>query len=141
MKKIFIYIGLMITFTILIGCPGNVDGFQSKELSGGYIYHEPSGLPCIEKEHSGKGIPGLIYAYDYNSKFIIALAKDLKLPESKRNELVAEGDFYDYVNKKGYSKYWIIILANDSIYGPFELEEFLIMRQELGVSNDLQLNE
>jgi len=141
MKKGIIYIGILTTIVVLTGCPGAIDAIAWKNLGHGYIYHEPAGQPFIEKENSGKGIPGWIFAYDYNNEFIIALEKDIELSEKKREELIVSGDFYDYVLQNGYSKYWIIAHVNDSIYGPFSREEYLKKRKEIGVPQGLKLKE
>jgi len=126
---------------MLVGCPGSIDHIAWQELSSGYIYHEPAGQPLIEKEYSGKGIPGLIFEYDFNNDFIIAFGKDVQLSEEKRNELITNGDLYDFVKKTGYPEYWIIVHANDSIYGPYLKEEYLQKREELNLPKALVLKE
>jgi hypothetical protein len=112
-----------------------------EDLGHGYIYHKPAGLPFIEKEHSEKGVPGWVFVYDYNNEFIVALEKDIKILEDERGKLILNGDFYDFVLHNGYSKYWIITHANDSIYGPFSKQEYLQKRKELGVPEELELKE
>lgn len=139
MKKNNAY--LIYTFCILqmYGCLGAVDSVVRKDLGHGYIYHEPSGLPFIEKEYSDKGIPGWIVEYAYNAEFIIAIEKDIQLSEGERERLIMSGDFHEYLSQNGYSKYWIIAHANDSIFGPFKKEEYLKKRKELGVPQELKL--
>lgn len=140
MKKHIDIICFVIIMFILTGCPGAIDSIAWKELGNGYIYHEPAGMPSIGKESGDKGIPGLVFAYRYNRQFIIVLEKDVKLSEEKKDELITSGDFYDFVKKKGASRYWIIVHLNDSIYGPFTKEKYLQKREELGVPKELQLN-
>lgn len=130
---------LILLLILLAGCPGSTDSMNSVKLSGDYIYHEPGGLPFIEKENSNKGIPGWIFSYDYNSHFIVALEKDINISNDKKDELILNGDFYDFVNKNGNSKYWIIVIHNDSIYGPYSKVEYLQMREKIGVPKTLQL--
>ena len=141
MNKSIIYVVLISIIILLTGCPGSVDSIAWKDLGHGYIYHEPGGLPYIEKEYSDKGIPGYISDYKFNDEFIIALEKDAQLSEEKRNELILRGDFYDYLSKNGNSKYWIIAHANDSIYGPMQRYEYEKKREELKVPGELVLKE
>jgi hypothetical protein len=123
----------------MYGCPGAIDSIVWKDLGHGYIYHEPAGMQSIGKVNGEKGIPGWIFAYEYNNQFIIALEKDVKLSEEKRENLIQNGDFQEYLSQNGNSKYWIIVHANDSIYGPFNKEEYLQKRDELRVPKELKL--
>ncbi len=139
MQKQHLFTLMILLAVLLTGCPGLVDHLAWKELSGGYIYHEPAGLPVIEKQHSNKEIPGWIFAYEFNNEFIVALEKDLQLSEEEREKLIVSGDFYDFVLQNGDSKYWIISHDNDSIYGSFNYEEYVQKRQQLGVPKELEL--
>jgi hypothetical protein len=139
MKKSITYIGLLFIMGLLTGCPGAIDSLVWKELGNGYIYHEPAGIPTIGKSHGDKGIPGWVFRYNFNADFILALEKDIELSEEEREKLIIKGDFYDFVFKNGYSKFWIISHENDSIYGPFDKQEYLQKRLELGVPVELEL--
>jgi hypothetical protein len=141
MKKYLLYFISILSIIILTGCPGAIDFMAWKNLGHDYIYHEPAALPCIEKEHSDKGIPGIVFSYDYNDKFIIVLEKDILLPEKEKTKLISENKYYDLLLEKGVSRYWLIVHANDSIYGPFKKEEYLQKREELGIPKALQLKE
>lgn len=141
MNKIIIYIGLTSIIILLTGCSGTVDSIVWKDLGHGYIYHEPAGLPIIEKEYSEKGIPGWVFEYAYSNEFVVVLVKDIQLSAEKKEKLIMCGDFYDFVSKNGFSKYWIVDHANDSIYGPFKNEEYLQKRKELGVPEKLKLKD
>ncbi|MCE2989518.1 MAG: DUF3997 domain-containing protein [Nitrosomonadaceae bacterium] len=141
MKKYFLYFILFSSFVLLTGCPGAIDSMTWKELGDDYIYHESAGLPCIEKEHSDKGIPGVIFSYNNDEKFIIAIEKFILLSEQEKTKLISEDKYYDLLLEKGITKYWIIYKTNDSIYGPFDRQEYLQKREELGVPRELQLKE
>lgn len=134
-KGYLIYLILL----LLYGCPGATDSLAWKELGHGYIYYEHNGLTYIEKKNTEKGIPGYIFDFEYNDEFIIALEKDMQLSEEKRDELIMNGSIDEYLSRNGVSEYWIIIHANDSIYGPFNKDEYLQNRKVLGIPDNLRL--
>jgi hypothetical protein len=140
MKKSIIYVGLISLIILLTGCPGAGDSIAWEELGHGYIYHEPAGIPSIGKKNGEKGIPGWVFEYAYNNEFIVVLEKDIQLSTEKIEKLIISGDFYDYVSKNGFSKYWIIAHVNDSIYGPFNMEQYLLKRKHLEVPKELKFD-
>lgn len=141
MKKYLLYFVSIISIILLTGCPGAIDSMAWKELGHGYIYYESAGLPTISNNSSHKGINGVVFSYDYNDEFIIALEKDILLPEQEKTKLISDNKYYDLLLEKGVSKYWLIVQTNDSIYGPFKRDEYLRKREELGVPEELKLNE
>jgi hypothetical protein len=141
MYKRIKYIGLISIIIILTGCPGAVDSIAWKDLGHGYIYHEPAGIPSIGKENGKKGIPGCVFGYTSNNEFILVLEKDIQLTAEKKEKLIASGSFFDFVSKSGSSKYWIITHVNDSIYGPFNKEEYIQKREELEIPKELVLKD
>ncbi len=141
MYKTIKYVGILSIIILIIGCPGSVDSIAWKDLGHGYIYHEPAGIPIIEKKSEEKGIPGWVFEYAYSNEFIVILEKDIQISAQKEEKLMTSGDFYDFVAKNGFSKYWIIAHFNDSIYGPFVKEEYLQKRKELKIPEELVLKE
>ena len=141
MKRHLTYFIPILVLFFLTGCPGSIDSIVRKELGHGYIYHEIVNLPTISNVNSNKGIPGVVVSYDYNDNFIIALQKDCKLPEQVEYNLKLQGKYYDLLIEKGNSNYWIIVHLNDSIYGPYKLEEYLQKREELQIPKALKLAE
>jgi hypothetical protein len=138
-KKSKIWLGVQLLIMLLLtGCPGAIDSITSKDLGQGYIYHEQIGLPTISNV-CGKGINGVVFDYDYNNEFIVALEKACMLSDKEEEKLILNGDFYNYLLHNGYSKYWIIVHSNDSIYGPFSKQEYLQRKKELGLTEDLKL--
>lgn len=132
---------LVMLVGLLTGCPGATDAIAWKELGNGYIYHEPAGRPYIEKKTGNKGIPALIYMYNNNTEFIIALEKDAPLSSETRDNMIDNGSYHEYMKRNGISRYWIVSLRNDSIYGPLNSQEYMLKRDELGVSRDLLLED
>lgn len=139
MKKNIVYFGFLSLVIILTGCPGAIDSIAWKDLGHGYIYHDQVGLPTISNNINGKGINGVVFRYDFNNEFIVALEKDVKLSQEDKDKLIESGDVYDYLLHNGYSKYWIIAHSNDSIYGPFNKQEYLQKKIELRVPDNLKL--
>lgn len=79
--------------------------------------------------------------YNNNTEFIIALEKDAPLSSETRDNMIDNGSYHEYMKRNGISRYWIVSLRNDSIYGPLNSQEYMLKRDELGVSRDLLLEE
>ncbi len=141
MKKDLIKLGFLLIIVLLTSCPGAIDSLSRKDLGHGYVYHEVVNLPTISNEINHKGIPGVVMSYAYNKEFIVVLEKYKSISAKEKDELITNGKYYDLLSEKGDSKYWIIVHSIDSIYGPFNKEEYFNKRIELGVPLKLQLRE
>jgi len=139
MRRIAIYI----SFIFLISCTGT-DSFFGKNLSGGYKFHyNELGFPTIYRDSiSYKYIPTWVFDYSFNDDYIIASSKDCAVCNLDTEHPVEyvnyANDCYDLLDDIEYS-YWIITHNQDSVYGPFSTEEYLIRRKVLGVPDELML--
>jgi hypothetical protein len=61
-------------------------------------------------------------------------------PGDKREQMIMDGKYYDYLSQEGYSIFWIIVHSSDSIFGPFNKKEYLQRRKELGVPERLKID-
>jgi hypothetical protein len=131
-------VNLLLATMYMTACPGGIESLDWKELGNGYIYHEPSGKPIIEKEDGSKGIPAMIYSYESNNNFIVALVKNVPLSDEQESKLITSGEIWDYLSEKGTPEYWIIKHDSDSIYGPLTPDGYLLKSKELGVPASLK---
>ncbi len=138
MRKLIYYFAIILLLP-LTGCPGFKDSFVSEELGNGYVFYEEGGFPIICRDiPNRKCIPAVVKDYDYDKNYIIALQKEYKFKRYEIEEYSIEQQ-YKIIDKKGKLKYWIIDKVNDSIYGPYSKDEFILKRNVLGVPKELKL--
>lgn len=114
-------------------------------------YHLPDGT--IDKQYSwgeGSVVGGCIVKYGVDDTFFIVEQKSLDDIFGKikivGNEVIRDkmpstvNEMRVMLNKCDCSKYWIVNIKTDDIYGPFSLDEFISNRKKLGVSTQLRLN-
>ena len=83
--------------------------------------------------------PGHILFYGHNIEFIIANQKDTDSIYKSDNSLTYEKQ-QEMIFRLDASKFWIITLRNDSIYGPLDKTEYFKARKFLKVPNNLKLD-
>jgi hypothetical protein len=84
-------------------------------------------------------IPGHILFYGHSQDFILALQKptdSIRASEISARFPVVEQKIFD----SNASRYWIIEVSNEQVYGPLTKDEYFLTRKMLGVPNNLMLN-
>lgn len=158
-----IYIRTIIILLFLSSCKGVSFSDSSEALSGGYqFFHEG---PDYEGILGAVNIYGKNVAYNYNSSFIIVKqvpAKELskmmltidvyreygigvKTIESESDRAENERLADSIINADPYyqtlfsrdTNYWIIAHKLDSVYGPCSRNEYINIRKNIGVPDNL----
>lgn len=107
----------------------------TENLGGDYFFRGEGGLlndiHC--RKANGGVIPATVLDYDYDNEFIIAKQKP-KIPQDPLYEK-------EYIYKNGCDKvyYWLIIKRDNFVLGPFDFEEFKLVRNKYKVSDNLKL--
>ncbi len=128
---------LNIFLVILLNSCGNKILEKNYELD-----YDPNHEICLIIPDDGYQlikIPGHILFYGHNNDFIIASQKpsdsiynpSKNLPSNERMNLIF---------KTKFSNFWIINLANDSVFGHLNKTEYLKMREKLHVPKNLKLD-
>ena len=84
-------------------------------------------------------IPGQILFYGHNKDFIIANQKPSDSIYKAEEDLVFKAMESKIFNTE-FSKFWIITLNNDSIYGPLNKTEYFALRTSLKIPENLKLD-
>lgn len=152
MKKVILNILLIM---ILFSCNSK----YPLDLGQGYkLDYAANSFFDIEDPQNNIIIFNHIVSYSVDSTFIIAKQKPVDLilkdtynnPEwnlKKRDKLFEDSKFYQYwiINKKEKSEYSLDTLTQlakySNVYGPFQKQEYLQKREELGIPKELKLKE
>jgi hypothetical protein len=129
MKKIKLFnIGLFLAILLIGGCGEMI---VSNLPKGYFVRHESNDLQDILcKRPEGGEIPANIIDYNYNSDFIIAK----QMPKIPPDPLYEK----EYVYPPDKELYWIIVISNDSVYGPLGIKEFKEIKEHLNVPDKLK---
>jgi len=134
MKKIFIFIALIILITLILPEKYPLD------LGNRYsIDYDGRDDHALFKQGNRFVIEGHILDYAFNNNYIAA-------KQRPRAELkgCGIGDGYDSCKKafeeSTFFQYWIINKASGEKFGPFSLEAYTSKLEELGITNDEFLN-
>ncbi|MBI4945228.1 MAG: DUF3997 domain-containing protein [Bacteroidetes bacterium] len=146
--RIKILFCLILSVMLITSCSerGNVD------LGGKYrLIHSANFIDMvIVKEYNEVAIHVHILSYAFDSTFILAAQRPR---DSVPGIETMTHDKYDEVFEKStFRQYWIIDKTKESVfdeatkkysnvYGPFQKEEYLQKREELGVPQELKLKE
>lgn len=84
-------------------------------------------------------IPGHILFYGHNKDFILANQKPTDSIYNSATNLTLHKQ-QEIIFRLGVSKFWIITLTNDRIYGPLDKTEYFKARKFLKVPDNLKLN-
>jgi hypothetical protein len=135
MKRLIIILCTVLFFVILF----LVLKWDNDDLGDNYFYLPP--YQAIDV-----GYPGGAIIYKSPAKNII---RDVKI----HREVIRVNSNKDFIiaiqqqkdssntNKIGLLYYFIIVKKSDIVYGPFKKEEYVQKREELGVPNNLQLDD
>lgn len=159
MKKYIMIV--VLSAALLSGCDG-IFFPKSKyrnlpDLGSGYKFDIGDGnsLAIVNSENTVM-ISMEILDYAFDSTFIIASQRPWDVPDvngikemtyNQRNEAFEKSTFRQYwiINKKEKGEYSLDTLTQlacySNVYGPFNKEEYLHKREELGVLKELQLKE
>ncbi|MFH0895816.1 MAG: hypothetical protein V2A54_15380 [Bacteroidota bacterium] len=132
-KKFFLTAFFILVITV--GCS------KFPELGKGYkfIYNSFDDIGIVNKNDIFV-IHGGVIEYGCNDKFIIASERPRdSVPECNFQNGENMGDCNRAYNESDFFQYWIICKDNDSVWGPFKKDEFLIKRKEKGVPVYLHL--
>ncbi|RTL48892.1 MAG: DUF3997 domain-containing protein [Sphingobacteriales bacterium] len=148
MKK-FIFVLTIAIFIMITGCskfPDLGDGYRF-DSDGKYT------LEIVNFENTVMIGPHIL-EYAFDSTFIIASQRPWdSIPNirtmtyKESNEAFENSTFLQYwiINKKEKSEYSLDTLSKlacySNVYGPFDKQEYLQKREELGVPKELQLKE
>jgi hypothetical protein len=150
MKK-FIFISLLLTLTIILGCK------RLSELGSGYKldYNSMGDISIVknyQKETEMVMVYGQILDYAFDSTFIIAAEKPRdSIPECNgKVEGITLKQSDEAFAKSTFRQYWIIdksalpvfdskTRTYSNVFGPFRKKEYLEKRRELGVPQNLKL--
>lgn len=138
MNKLFLKLLVLFVFTQLVtGCAGLAD--YTVELPGDYTIFRTSGdmifiVPKLEDGLYGeKIIDEKVIEVAWDDRYILAKQMGLMTnPENPR--------YVDVINPEDIS-YWILDYTTDEVDGPFIESEFIDKRKELGISEDIVLQD
>lgn len=129
------------------------------DLGKGYkLVYDPNSYFGITDPQNNVVIDAHVIDYSADSTYVIVKQKPVDLilkdtynnPEwnlKKRDKLFEESSFRQYwiINKKEKGEYSLDTLTQlarySNVYGPFDRQEYLQKREELGVPRELQLKE
>jgi len=143
---------------LLFGCNGIICKYRDlPNLGNGYRFET---LDCetleIVNSDNTVFVDGIILDYAFDSTFIVVSQRPWDVPDvpgikemtyDKRNEAFEKSKFLQYwiINKKEKGEYSLDTLTQlarySNVYGPFDKQEYLQKREELGVPRELQLKE
>ena len=161
-RKYLIYEFLSVLFA-LFGC-GAPDNYQ--ELSGNYFFRGGDGDGILSHKPDKMSIYGKVIQYKFNNDFIVVIqhpdymdyktmissnllndvkkypknsTKDISMANREADSLLK----YDTTYKKIFSakeNYWIISHKNEKTYGPLNEFEYMKIRKQLQVPQNLVLD-
>jgi hypothetical protein len=87
-------------------------------------------------------VSGHVSKFNFDSTFIIVEQKprDLIMKDINTNSDLTFKEQERIFEESSLRQFWVINKINDSIYGPFERQEYLKKREVLGVPAELKLN-
>lgn len=135
MKKIYISVLVLCVSMTLSGCFGPGISDYSYDLATGYqlIRSSAHEIKVIPKSSVGiPMIPEKVVEIAWDDTFILAKQQGLKKK--------SEGSTYMIPDEK-VIRYWIINAKENSVYGPFESDDFNKKRKELKISDSLKLKD
>lgn len=152
MKK-FKFISTLIVFSILTSCSEH----KYPDLGKGYKFDTGDGnsLAIVNSQNTVM-ISMEILDYAFDSTFIIVSQRPWDVPDvpgikdmtySQRNEAFEKSTFQQYwiINKKEKGEYSLDTLSKlarySNVFGPFDRQEYLQKREELGIPRELNLKE
>lgn len=137
--KIPKYISALLTISVLYSCSQDT----SVDMGNGYrLDNDPviSNDKAIFGPHENTyAVTGHVVAYNFDLIFIVAEQKprELILKDTYSNPEMTYRKQEILFEESPMRLFWIIKKSNDSIYGPFKKEEYLLKRKELGVPQEL----
>ena len=128
-------IGLFIAFAL--------NSCRTEPISGRYrLDYDPNheiNLVIDGDGYQGIEIPGHILFYGHNKDFILASQKptdSIRARDRSSRYLELEQKIFD----SSASRYWIVQVSIEHVYGPLTKDEYFRTRQRLGVPENLMLN-
>lgn len=124
-------------FILLTGCAGLAD--YSLDLPGNYSIvrtsaHQVTVAPKIGDSHWGKNvIPTKVTEVAWDDNYI--LAKQLSLVNDPKSN-----NGYQIPNNED-EHFWILEFKNGKVFGPFDEDNFVEKKNELGISESVLLKE
>jgi hypothetical protein len=152
MKK-FIFISTIVVLAMITSC----SEYKYPDLGEGYrlVSDGEYTLELVNAQNNVM-IATHILNYAFDSTFIIVSQRPWDVPDvpgikemtyDKRNEAFEKSTFQQYwiINKKEKGEYRLDTLTQlarySNVYGPFDRQEYLQKREELGVPRELKLKE
>lgn len=146
---------IFILAIVLLGMITSCSEHKYPNLGDGYRF-ETLDCETLEIVNSDNTVlvDGIILDYAFDSTFIIASQRPWDVPDvpgikemkyDKRNEAFENSKFLQYwiINKKEKGEYSLDTLTKlakySNVYGPFQKQEYLQKREELGIPRELQL--
>lgn len=139
---------LVITIIMILSCKNstNIDLGNGYKLINSGSFNDLT----IVTEQNIVVVSGHILEFDYDSIFIIASQRPRDsvlgigtMTHDKYEEAFEQSSFRQYwiINKKEKSEFNEVTKIFSNVYGPFDRQEYLQKREELGVTRELQLKE
>lgn len=152
MKK-FIFISTIVVLAMITSC----SEYKYPDLGEGYrlVSDGEYTLELVNAQNNVM-IATHILNYAFDSTFIIVSQRPWDVPDvpgikemtyDKRNEAFEKSAFRQYwiINKKEKGEYSLDTLTQlakySNVYGPFQKQEYLQKREELGIPKELKLKE
>lgn len=140
---------------------------SQQELSGDYSYIDEGVTDkfIISEVSASKAIYGKVIDYNFNDQFIIAIQRadfhaykskiafelrndirkypdnsveDVRVTEVLADSILTHDPYYKRVFSRD-TNYWIIMVKSDSLVGPLSFDEYLIIRERLGVPESMNV--
>jgi hypothetical protein len=144
-------ITLFIVVVLLHGCEEQ----QPLDLGSGYrLQYGDHGHVSIKEDSGGSVIDSRIIAYAQDASFIIVLQKPWEVIHEMNPHATRYDEWIDVFERSTYRQYWIIAKKEPrtysydtltksaryaNVHGPYQRDEYVRMRSELGVPNNLRL--
>ena len=98
----------------------------------------------VNKQKSGSGydlitISGHILFYGHSKDYIIAIQKPADSIYNFKENLIFN-EMKKKIFESSFNQFWILKVKNDSIFGPFQKEEYFKKRKEIGIPDNLKIN-
>lgn len=139
------YYGLTLAILLMALCACNKK--KSVNLGNGFRYDID---PVISSDYVILGpykntyaISGHVSKFNFDSIFIIVeqMPRDLIMKDINTNFDMTFKEQEKKIEESSLRQFWVINKIKDSIYGPFDRQEYLQKREELGVPKELELKE
>lgn len=126
------YLLSLIIVIALFGC--NLSDYL-ENLGDDYTYRDEGGdtKDILNKKPNCGIVPATVIEFKYNNSFIVAKQK----PRLPQEPLYEKKYNYPYGNDKFY--YWLVLKKERVALGPFNLEEFNVVRLKHNVPDNLIL--